>query len=154
MGFFWGADRDYIANTIKRFLCFVLQPPKTLVHLRLTVVPAIATDRALSMVELSGGIARCSRESRFEWQSFRRTNKTQFRPEIFQILSRNSNVPRIQSLISFPPEFSFFDPRRINAAVADGWCWRTEAKGGVDAGDGRAQHVSSALDPGRGRVEL
>ena len=28
------------------------------------------------------------------------------------------------------------DPRRIDAAVADGRCWRAEAKGGADAGDG------------------
>jgi len=39
--------------------------------------------------------------------------------------------------------------RRIDAAVADGWCWRAEAKGEADAGDGRC----SATLPKQGATD-
>ena len=32
---------------------------------------------------------------------------------------------------------------RIDAAVADGWCWRAEAKGVADTGDGRSAALST-----------
>ena len=38
---------------------------------------------------------------------------------------------------------------RFDAAVADGWCWRAEAKGEADAGDGRC----SATLPKQGATD-
>ena len=46
------------------------------------------------------------------------------------------------------------DPRRIDAVVAHGWCWRAEAKGVVDAGERRRTYLGTLSTQSAAEYEL